>query len=358
MIAEIDRLPLVSAEDYLFKGYLISNIEPLRGLTLLDEAIRQRPSVIARAIRAEVRTVRTVDTGSLADAELALKDANAAKEMLPGNPVVLWRSMFAHAIASGVYQQAGRARESQAALTEAENDMRALDSFTALPDVVVGRWFYCWFVDKSDTVLEELRLASERTNDPWVGYAYALSLYRRGDCQQAFAVLSRRQGAGNFDYLRVFIMAEQPDGPAGALRAYQDLAARYQTGTVALYNQLVLRFLGRKSEAVAASLTFRQHPERLPPIGKESYQRLVDYSCELITEEELLGASAHSNHDLCRAHFFIAMTKLAEGNRHSAAEHLRKCVATRDFIFVAWFLSRIFLARMEKDPTWPPWLKK
>ncbi len=67
----------------------------------------------------------------------------------------------------------------------------------------------------------------------------------------------------------------------------------------------------------------------------------------------MAGASRYS---LCEANFIMGMTKLAEGNRTTSREHLRASVATRVFTYFDYDWSHAFLAHIEKDPNWPPWI--
>jgi hypothetical protein len=66
-------------------------------------------------------------------------------------------------------------------------------------------------------------------------------------------------------------------------------------------------------------------------------------------------AAGRSRWDQCLAHYFVAMMKLADGDRDGAREHFDKVVKTRAFIWGPYGMSRVFLARL-KDPTWPPWI--
>ena len=134
------------------------------------------------------------------------------------------------------------------------------------------------------------------------------------------------------------------------------MAMKLQSGKHLWKDQLVLRLLGRKQEAVAASLVCRKHADRLPAMWREFNQRLLDYNCGLSSEDELLKAAAKSRDKKCEAHFVIAFAKLGEWDRSGARDHFRKAIATRALNYGAWFYSRIYLDRMEKDPTWPPWI--
>ena len=86
------------------------------------------------------------------------------------------------------------------------------------------------------------------------------------------------------------------------------------------------------------------------------HKKLLDYNCGELTDQQLLQEAGSFRWDQCEAHFFMAMTKLADGNRAGAREHFRQCIATGVFRFYDYRWSRAFLSRMERDPTWPPWI--
>ena len=132
---------------------------------------------------------------------------------------------------------------------------------------------------------------------------------------------------------------------------------RYRGGITLLYHQTVLRFLGDKPGAIQASSELRDRRDRLPRAFRREYiQQLLDYNCNLASEEELLQAARPSKRLLNQAHFYIALTRLADGDRDGAREHFQKSVATKCFYPPNYHYSRAFLARM-KDPTWPRWIK-
>src|SRR5262245_14355457 len=104
-------------------------------------------------------------------------------------------------------------------------------------------------------------------------------------------------------------------------------------GNLSLYPQTVLRLLGRKEEAIRASLDLRDHGPRQPNWRLGWYHRLLDYNCGLLSAEDLLKAAGPSRLNRCEAHFFIGLTVLADGDRAGARDHFQKAVATRVFIY-------------------------
>ncbi len=50
------------------------------------------------------------------------------------------------------------------------------------------------------------------------------------------------------------------------------------------------------------------------------------------------------------------MTLLSEGDRTGAREHFGESLDTNIFYYFDYSWSHAFLARMDQDPTWPPWI--
>src|SRR5262249_6828512 len=123
---DLDQLTPRTPQDFLFKGQVDALFHPERALQNLDEAIRRRDSLIGRAVRADVRANYALVNDNLEVAGQALEDAQVAKAMLPGNPVVLATSVHAHLIAAGVFAEKGKPERSRAALEQAGRDAQAL----------------------------------------------------------------------------------------------------------------------------------------------------------------------------------------------------------------------------------------
>ena len=70
---------------------------------------------------------------------------------------------------------------------------------------------------------------------------------------------------------------------------------------------------------------------------------------------EARQVSLNRKRSLCEAHFMIAMTLLSDGDREGATDHFGKSVATH-VRFPEADMSRAFLARLERDRSWPPWI--
>jgi serine/threonine protein kinase len=379
-LREIAQLTPVTPEDFLFKGYAEAYLEPEPGLQTIKQAFDRRPMMsIALLLRAEVRAMVAQDTDDLDEAEGAVQDAKYAKELLHDNPTALWVSLEAHLAKAGVHEHRAALHQRRAELDQrraeldqrraelelAGKDANALKAHTALPEAVVYRWTYFREVGREEEVLDELRLASEKTDHVYVTFCCALTLYRRGrpgDFEEALRVLERRPRTYN-NHLLPFVLAEHdyPDKhgwPARARKASEDYAASAQDGLAIMDTQRVLCLLGKKGDAVEASKALLKREDLFYTLRREPILRCVRYNAGELSADELLRLAGRSQYDQCLAHYYIAMTKLAEGDREGAKEHLDKAVKTRAWGWGEYDMSWVFLSRLEKDPTWPPWIPK
>jgi serine/threonine protein kinase len=359
-IEGIEELGPVTPEDWLYKGLAESYSDPVRGLETMDRAVLRRESAIARILRAGVRADYAMETSDAAFVGKAIEDIRAAKAMAPDNPNAHSTSIFVHLIAAGFYEDAAQMVRRRAALEEAESDCRALEEHRAVPYFLWIRAACSVVAGKEDEEFDLWRRNSEGTeSDPFNDYSYALALYRRGRVSQALDFANRRlPGTGYWqDTVWVYLQAEAPDGAARVSKAYAEvLARRYAGGVGVLESPATLLFAGRKAEAINAWRAARQNPDRLPKLNRAFALRSLDYLCGELSAEGLIQASGRSKRNQTLAHYFIGMMLLAEGDRAGARKHLQASIGTHCFYYSTHDTSRTFLARMEQDPNWPPWI--
>lgn len=358
VLEELEKLSPDSAEDYLFRGLAESYLDPLRGRLSLDEAIRRRRLPAAFVVRSEVCMNQAVDSGDLRDADAAVADARIACELLPNNPAALLVSLNANLVAAGLYEDAGRADESDAFKEQAVRDAQALAPFSQLPSVAYDRAMYLVDAGQEQAAFELLKETAARIDNARVAYGYALLLYRRGAFDEGLAVLERRpKRSNNEEMLRILILMELPEGRERALAACQALGENSTNGLSALFRPSLFLILGEKPLAIAASREFRLQPDRLPKLRLAFYEKLLAFNCQEQTADELLSAAGSSKWDQCEARFFIGLHDLAAGNRAAAAKQFHEAVAMRCNGFLARDWSRAFLIRLEVDPHWPRWIR-
>jgi hypothetical protein len=218
--------------------------------------------------------------------------------------------------------------------------------------------------DEAAIQAEYVREKSD-TGGALAGRWYFWQLYRQGRFPDALAVLEQTPRTGNelpYHLRRAFVLANlPPDGPARAFKEFQVARKAWPPGGPRgrrgeLYPPIILFFLGRKDEAATLYRDMALAGVHQPLDRTRWYQKVCEYWAGMRSADELLVGAGGSQWFLCEGNFFIGVRLLAEGDRAGARRHFEASVATRVLEFMEYEWSRAFLACMEHDPTWPPWI--
>jgi hypothetical protein len=349
---ELENLPLHTPEDYLFKGFAQVYVDPKQAIQNLNVAVARRNSPLARAIRADILLTRLEDQGDPEDARLAVDDLLAAKAYLPDNTYVISIGVWVHVVTANFYLETGKPEQQRAALELAEREAKALKSRDTLIHPFRSLWVYYEQTNDEPACFDLAERAYKNSDASLFTYHYALALHRRGQSAKALELLNRKNWNGfAADYLRVCVVAENhPEDRDLARKACEEMAKHYESEDL---RPELLYLLGYNEDARAASRAIRQ---KLPPSSDVESKYRWDYFCGDIPASEYLNACGRSKWARSGAHYHIALARLAEKDRDGARDHFRQGVETRLIVLYNVDWCRSFLARMEKDPKWPPWI--
>ena len=139
-----DQMVLVTPEDYVYKGWAESRLDPERGLQTMEEALRRRPTVIGYLHRAEAEAALAEDHADLKKAQIfadaAIKDGDSAKRLAPGNPFAHLQSMASYQTAARIYGATQQPARRDEALALAREDAFALRPVAGVPVYCVWLW--------------------------------------------------------------------------------------------------------------------------------------------------------------------------------------------------------------------------
>jgi tetratricopeptide (TPR) repeat protein len=355
-LARATQLTAKTPEDLLFLGQAESRLDPARGLRTLAEAVRRRPSALARFIRADVLKYQLMDQFDRENARLALEDVRWMLRNHGDSAVVLALSLDVHLLCYHGYSELGLPELRQGTLDEGKKLAGTLERFPDSIAAVTSRWNFLREVSEEGWLLPAVARLAEKNNDAGSVYYCGGALYRAGRQAEAVRVLEKRRGEFFPDFLRACALADLPNGLTQANRLCDEMAARAEDGWDRFNHQLLLRFLGHYQVAVDASLKMLAQPEKFPPVRRDAFRAALRYCAGQLSEKDLLDAVRGSRGDLANAHCCIALTALAVGDRKKAKEHFRLSAQTHYFEFIPHFLSQILVHRMDKDPTWPLWV--
>jgi Flp pilus assembly protein TadD len=355
VFAELDRLPAVTWDDLLFKGLGLSVVDAEKAKPVLDEAVRQRTTVVGRMVRADALAsyLQQVEP-TVAGADEACRDALAARTLLTDNAAALRISLRAHLVAWRVYTDAEQPDQAADARRQAEKDFRDLDRFGRVPDVANIRYYFAREVTPGEALAESERYHADCA-DPQVAANHAHQLYLHGDYAKAAEVMEKTDGAFPMDWVRLLATAELPDkGPARAYDLYRKMAAKHLTAWEVYNGLLALAALGRWDEVESRAGDFLRRHEPLPPLRGRQFERLVAFLAGKVGEDQFLKTPGFNRGDLSNAHLSIGLRRLNRGDRAGAREHFEKAVALRVIDFVPYDISTLLLRRID-DPKWPAW---
>ena len=222
---------------------------------------------------------------------------------------------------------------------------------------------YLDYIGDDEAIRAEYFREKSKTGGALAGRWYFMQLYRQGKFTEALKVLEQMPRTGSeltYHLRRAFALAHLADGPASALKEFQAARKAWPGGPRGrrgeFYPPTILLFLGKKDEAAALYRDMAEAGVHTPLDRTRWYQKACEYFAGMRSADELLVGAGGSQLFLCEGHFFIGLRLLAEGDRAGAHRHFEKSVATRVLHFMEYDWSRAFLARMENDPIWPPWI--
>ena len=356
----LDSLEPVTVEDFLFKGAALGQWEEEQGLVILDQAVKQRPSsAIARLFRSDALANLAANRANPDAADRAIEDAETAKSLLAdASPIALWYCGNAYQLAAFVYKHAGLDEKYRTAVAKGQRDAEALEPFKHIPDAAYFRAYYYWYFGQKDRTLDELRALAKRPDTLLISYAYAVILLWRGgraDLQEARATLDLAPENGLLSLLNCWVAAEL-DGCDAALERYRRGIPLITNGVQRVYFKAIPLLLGKADLAKAESRADRHRDLTFRPSERAFLQASLDYLAGDGNDISLLRAAVGSQRDECHAHFFIGMTRLAEGDRKRARAEFQRALTTACVNTMFYDLSAVVLARLEKDAYWPPWI--
>jgi serine/threonine protein kinase len=350
-MGSLEHLTPATAEDRLLLGAAQVFLSPVEGLPMLDEAIRQQDSPLARLFRASARADYAMDTGDPAFADLALQDTALADSMMPHNPAVCGISVWNHLVA-GVLWDGKDDRKRDEAFAHAAWDAEAALQFPGSPAAIGARLCFLRYQRKPE-LYEYARRAYEEAGDPVAAWYYPLALWEQGKFAAAAEVLERIRRKIPLIYPSAFVLAELPDGPKRAMAFYRDLMAdssfRSWTG-ILIEIPLVL---GKKAQAVADAREKLKDRSLFLQLNRTFLVDQLRFQADEIGAEELIRSAGKSRRNQVVAHFCIGCMRLAEGRRDEAKDCFQRAVATGCFYFAEFDWGLAFLQRLEKDPGWP-----
>jgi serine/threonine protein kinase len=346
----------VTLQDYLLLGQAQLPSNFAQALATLDEAVQlDKTSVQARLTRGSVLTERALDTGDAEQAERALDDLRIASELLEPNQYLLGNMLQARLVAATAYELQDDDKGRQEHLKEAASVAKALEKFPEQYQSHRARGLYFEYIGDDKQALDAW-LAMEE----WQIAYLVLNLLRQDQVDAAIAVCDRRLAritrARSTEFFRSLLLSTQAE-------TSNEVVAAFAPQGEETLDAVNLHRFNYANQCLAGNLEKAQQLSREFRLSSASGSlrdpwrpHLVAYTSGEIDDAEFLKRSADSRIALCQAHYFIAMTHLASGERDLARKHFQAAADQKIVGYLEDAMSRTFLVQLERDPTWPKWI--
>jgi serine/threonine protein kinase len=354
------ELTPVTAEDYLFRGYMIGLSNYRRGLPDVEEAWSRRRSVLAQFIRAEVLSGLADDTGGVEDADAAREAFRGARAFTGDAPMVSVGSLYFYAIGCNNCRLHGQEDEAKNWLAEGEADFRVAGTEACRnhPASLEIRSTFLQLRDGSAQALDtENREAGRRSVQSLQCRSYLASLLRQRKTDEALEYLKSFPETGSLDltFFRVVFLLD------GHLEAAREECRRAVRSARSSDDReplvLALSLVGLEQEAREQA----QIRARTPPISR-AWDDLQTFQCRVFAHAyggvsmDVEAAACGSRWKQHFANKILGYAALARGDRAGALQWF-KADEHIPITFGDRLWKQAVRARVLADDTvWPPWL--
>lgn len=266
-----------------------------------------------------------------------------------------WR---AAALAQAIEFNRSRGQNVDAFVAEGRELLLAFPGANKSPFLNYCKWELCRAVGKDKDALDAASQAGNRGFFCFFTAAECLLQHNSSsDALAAFddATSARGENDKHVRIARALIVHDTPDG---AIRV-KDLIGNLTTGEHGLTSLWALNAL-----CLAGDVKFVQtrapQDQRYEPLERFGQGACLEYlgrPSSLKSEELLLRRAGRHAFALANAHFTIAMTRMALGDRPGAIDHLEQSTQNVAVGNLGYEMARAILYRMKSDPNYPFWLE-
>ncbi len=346
-VGSLETFSPKTPEDYLFLGAALVAGHPdtAKAVSLLEYAKQKRLSGVTVIQLALAEGFHAADVGSWSIAQKAIEHCQMGADILGADhPLVLCVQLNACNFALRLCPDNERA----AIRAKAAKTARALDS-SLIPIAQMQRAFYFQIEEDEAAELRAWRRIVQQGGGELFASYYAAAMLGRDKSGEGIKVLDQLESSpdGLMAISKAFLLLDKKL-PEEARELYLRAKANERQRVLA---KTILLLAGDSNRLAAESA---QLLEKIPPQHPD-YQALQFYTGR-ISAEELAIRAGSSRYQACGDYYRAAMLFLSRGEREAARQYFTHSVETGTHWLIPYQWSRAFLARLERDPHWPPWI--
>jgi hypothetical protein len=361
------ELTPLSAEDYLFRGYMIGLTNPQRGLLDIEKGVALRRSILALFIRAEGLLWLADDTGRIDHIVAARDGLRDVRAFLGDAPFITVTGLLINCVGCN-NSRLHKLPEHVARqwLDEGAADYRAagLGACRTHPFSLWARGQFLHLRDGFSDNIEhraldkESREAGRRGAESSACSMHLTNLFRHGNGDEALDYLGGIPPNGSYMltfYKTIFLVGKDQRLAQEQCRLAYAENPEWRDREYLIW---ATSLAGMPHEARRAAKAYRTTPATWPEWSKQGHflKRVFAHAYEnepMDLEQEANG----SRWSLVSGYNTLGFAAIGRGDRQQAIEYFRKSdehcpVGLGDFLW-----SRAIRQRIINDPNWPVWLK-
>lgn len=341
----------------LFKAQAELWPDPQRAILTLEAAARKRVYPVSLSMRGTARALCALESKDQDQISEALRDVQYAEQFAGKSPFVRMKELEVHTAGYEIANLKGDSRGASFHLAELTSCVRELEK---RPTSFAYNLFILGTYERLGE-FENLVDAANRVEwgeSTWIEYPAAY-FYKHLDepltSLKRFEQLRINEGNPHRLLALAHFLADI-DGRRGELEGLVDRILASDSMTDAQFRALyVLALLGKSRELREHAIRLRQRARgRVGSWGEDEALRFFAGEWD---EQRALEEVSTSILQECVMHYAIGMQRLAASDRAAARARFEQCIQTGAYIEFEYWWAKGYLARMERDPSWPAWIE-
>ena len=341
--------------EYLLLTQAIVGFRPYEAKRTLDSHAEIARTPVGWFILAQAEFLISVDQGDRVGVERALRKLEGAKFLLRDSVAAAGWTACGYAVALEYAKIDARSDDFERLAKQAR---LLVDELQEAKEVEWTLWTLCGALDDEEGAFAACESTSRERHMSFVANE-CLIRHDYPEAERLFdSLVDQRDREGRFARLaRAHVIRGHDNGAVEVRKLVKDLVL--DKDQFVRRNALIALCIAcdREEVEVFAKKALGENataPNRIHDLWAE--EACTHFLAGNIDGDVLIAMAGEHRYTLANVHFTIAMKCLAEGRREKAIHHFRTAVATETFGSSDFEWARMYLLRMEADPTWPQWL--
>jgi tetratricopeptide (TPR) repeat protein len=356
LLSELANADPKTPEAKLFVGYALLPANHARAVALMEEAVEEDGSPLARVLLANARMRHSLDTQNIELMKQALEDLSGASSWSPHAIRVMVATVEIHSAAAKLYRHAGDTGGEERQFNLATKAIQQLERVHPRnPRALRARLEFLIEQGRTDTALDLARQVSQEVPGQRLEEVTAHLLALKGQYREAMLFARSFKSDSIMRTIHFLAAIEVSDALDEAKASAAEISGKTPSHINEVFTGVLLnQMLGDTNQSIHLARGFLANQGILGRAAMPSSAlRVIRYLAAEIHEVDLLK-DATTGHALALSHHFVGLGHLARGDRATAKAHFQSSMDGIPVVSPAREISKHILGRMAADRNWPP----